>query len=322
MRWSRLRGWFDGWCPRETLFSRTYFVSKYRKTGIIMVLLCVTLLTSIMYSKILSPGSPSPGGGEPLPHPGSNATHIFTGTVLSIEPRWVNESGSRRTYSWAEIEVDWYIRGEGAEVVTVKYPGGPVEESSIIHSYDPGGELWLKVGEKVTVYARLVEPDEGLFTTLYVEHRPEGTHKDSIIATVEIYRLVVHTIYNHCGFTRGREVVIFIDPMARTPNRASWLLYEGEPLSPELLEALESLPAKEVSFAYRWEVIGPMSTGGTVREGGAFITLGVIYVLNDNEVEVLASIYYANLGASGWKCTLTKICGEWRITQVLMTWIA
>lgn len=304
-------------------------VSGYKKTGIIIVLLCVTLLTLIIYSRIPWPGVPSPeADAKLLLKPGSDATHVFTGTVLSIESKWVvNEKGVRVIYSWAEIEVDEYMKGEGSQIVTVKYQGGCIGGIGIIVEVMPGGTLWLEVGEKITVYARLVDPDESLFTTWYVEHQPERTHEDSIITPIEIYRSVVHAIYDRSSFTRGRRVVIFIDPMARIPDQNGYVFpsmrpSKGKPLPPDLIEALEDLPAKRVSFAYAWEVTDPMSTGGRVREGGAFITLGVIEALNDNEAEVVASIHYGNLGASGWRCTLTKVDSEWRITKIVMTWIA
>lgn len=34
MNWNKLKEWFYGWCPRETLFSRLHFVPKDEKIGI------------------------------------------------------------------------------------------------------------------------------------------------------------------------------------------------------------------------------------------------------------------------------------------------
>ncbi len=63
-----------------------------------------------------------------------------------------------------------------------------------------------------------------------------------------------------------------------------------------------------------------MSTGGTVRGGGAFITIETT-VISDYTATVEASIYYRNLGAEGYRYVLGKIDDSWTITEVKMIWI-
>jgi len=150
---------------------------------------------------------------------------------------------------------------------------------------------------------------------------------------LQIYSEVVDAVYNRSSFTRGRAVVVFIDPLAKRPRRfghrhsilrvsPSTLLSEGEPLPTGLMQALGDVPAKQISFARPWEVVKLMFMGATVREGGAFITLGVIKPLNTDNVEVLASIHYGNRGASGSRYNLTKHDNKWSINKRDMTWQA
>lgn len=148
-------------------------------------------------------------------------------------------------------------------------------------------------------------------------------------ARIEIYRAVIHDMYNRSSFTRGRKVPIFISPVYRISTHGdgssgylpSTQPSEDRPLLLGLLEALEDLPAKKVSFARREEVVSPMSTGGTVRGGGAFITIETTTVSN-YVARVEASIHYGNLGAEGYRYVLGKIDDSWTITEVEMTWIA
>jgi len=159
-------------------------ISRHKLLGAFIALLCVTV--TLLEIRGNTATSPEPGY-EPLV-PGSDATHIFTGTVLSIESRWVSEREYREInhlnesrpvnesaieftiYSWAKIEVDQYIKGEGPKVVTVRYAGGIVGDTVIIYEHFPGGVVWLEVGERVKVWGKLVNPDENLFSTWNVEH--------------------------------------------------------------------------------------------------------------------------------------------------------
>ena len=147
---------------------------------------------------------------------------------------------------------------------------------------------------------------------------------------IEIYRAIIHDIYNRSSFTRRRRGAIFIAPIyIRSNHRGDnssgsippMQPSEGEPLLLGLLQALEDLPAKKVSFARREEVIGPMSTGGTVREGGAFITIDTT-MISEDWAEVEASIYYGNMGAEGYRYALAKNNGSWVINEVESTWIS
>jgi len=148
-------------------------------------------------------------------------------------------------------------------------------------------------------------------------------------ARIEIYRAIIHDMYNRSSFTRGRKVPIFISPVYRISTNgdgSSGFLpspqsSEDRPLLLGLIEALEDLPAEEVSFARREEVVGPMSTGGTVRGGGAFITIETTMV-SDYIARVEVSIHYGNLGAEGYRYVLGKIDDSWTITEVKMIWIA
>jgi len=149
------------------------------------------------------------------------------------------------------------------------------------------------------------------------------------VARIEIYQAIIHDMYDRSSFTRGRKVPIFISPVYRiTTNGDGPSGYlpspqpsEDRPLLLGLIESLEDLPAKEVSFARREEVVDPMSTGGTVRGGGAFITIETTMV-SDYTATVTASIYYGNLGAEGYRYVLGKIDDSWTITGVELTWIA
>jgi len=147
---------------------------------------------------------------------------------------------------------------------------------------------------------------------------------------IEIYRVMIHDMYNRSSFTRGRKVAIFINPIYRNSKHhgdgssgsiPSPQPSEGEPLLLDLLQALEELPAKKVSFARRDEVVGPMSMGGRVREGGAFITIETT-MISDDWAEVEASIYYGNLGAEWYRYELANIDGSWVITKAELTQVA
>lgn len=51
-----------------------------------------------------------------------------------------------------------------------------------------------------------------------------------------------------------------------------------------------------------------------VKDGGAIITLGNIYLQGNGSVQVAGSIYIANMAAGGTTYVLEKIDGAWRIT--------
>ena len=64
-------------------------------------------------------------------------------------------------------------------------------------------------------------------------------------------------------------------------------------------------------------------TGGSVKGGGAIITLGNIYLQEDGSVQAAGSIYIANLGAGGTTYILEKIDGVWEITgRTGVSWIS
>jgi len=173
--------------------------SRHKLIGVFIAFLCVTI--TLLEIRGNTATSPEPSYKPMVRVPG--ASHIFTGTVLSIESKWVNEREYREInhlnksrpanesniitiYSWAKIEVDQYIKGDGPQVVTVIYEGGCVGNTSVVSMYGgimfpdgtvyPGGMMYLEIGEKATVYAELVDPEENLFKTSYVEHLKKIVH--------------------------------------------------------------------------------------------------------------------------------------------------
>jgi len=170
--------------------------SRCKLIGVFIAFLCVTMTLVEIWGNTATSPEPS---YKPMVRV-TGASHIFTGTVLSIESRWVNEREHREInnlnesrpanesnmvaiYSWAKIEVEQYIEGDGPQVVTVIYEGGCVGNTSVICMYGgirfpdgtvyPGGMIYLEIGEKVKVYAKLVDPEENLFKTSYVQHQKE-----------------------------------------------------------------------------------------------------------------------------------------------------
>jgi ABC-2 type transport system permease protein len=94
-------------------------------------------------------------------------------------------------------------------------------------------------------------------------------------------------------------------------------------LSPAVQEdvtrALADLPAE-----FRWVEDVPMNEdGGQVADGGAIVTLGNVHPQDDGTVHVSASLYFANLGATGKTYVLQQVDGAWQVVGTTgVEWIS
>jgi len=101
---------------------------------------------------------------------------------------------------------------------------------------------------------------------------------------------------------------------------------EQQPLAAGLLTALARLaPGPKYEFLDFAQAIGPLDDGGTVIEGGLFITLGAVASdSGDNSrVKVRGSWYRKNDEASGMLYTLTQDAGAtdgWKIANTVQEW--
>jgi hypothetical protein len=89
----------------------------------------------------------------------------------------------------------------------------------------------------------------------------------------------------------------------------------GDPLPRALLLSLrQQFPKIHIAYARLNDVIDPANSTRQVQDKGGFITLGTIQQ-STNQVQVQASIYYANVSGRGMMFFLEKQETRWRIRQ-------
>lgn len=134
--------------------------------------------------------------------------------------------------------------------------------------------------------------------------------------TVAIYSVVIHDLV-----PRPAPAYIAIAPTAAQGELLDTPAPD-RPMSPELITALSDL-STTVELAPFVEAIGPLESGGRVRDDGMYLTLGVIEAdpsAGPDGVALYASFYRATDDATGYRYRLYRDGTAWVIKDKTQTW--
>jgi hypothetical protein len=169
-----------------------------------------------------------------------------------------------------------------------------------------------------------------IFLSLLSTFLPACTGSASVLTEDEqaiIYTAVIRQIYlldNTADYRRFPVIYLprYTDDTAGDPRVAepnAGLI--PETVQAEVLAALDGLRADFIWIEGRNEVIDKRIM--VVKDDGAIITVGNIYLQKDGKVLVAASIYFSSEGAGGMTYIIEKIDDTWRITgNTGATWIS
>lgn len=136
-----------------------------------------------------------------------------------------------------------------------------------------------------------------------------------------IYNLVAHdlvTVSMSNTHTLAPPAYIAINPR---PGKGELLDTDAanQNLPDDLVDSMGDLNTN-IAFAPLMEAINSLDSGGAVRDGGIYLTLGQLEQ-NGSNIQLFASIYRARDDANGYRYTLTRAPdGAWTITQRQSIW--
>lgn len=99
----------------------------------------------------------------------SSSSHIFTGIVLSVEPKWTEIDGVETIVSYASVSISESIKGEAGSQITLVYKGGTVGNMTLKVFRNPWGLIECHIGDWIKVFARQDERELDTFRAISVE---------------------------------------------------------------------------------------------------------------------------------------------------------
>jgi len=99
----------------------------------------------------------------------SSSTHIFIGSVLSVESKWGELDGFETILSYASVSVSENVKGEAGSQITLKYLGGTVGNATLRVFYNPWGLIECHTGDRIKAFARQDEREPAMFQAIDVE---------------------------------------------------------------------------------------------------------------------------------------------------------
>ncbi len=144
---------------------------------------------------------------------------------------------------------------------------------------------------------------------------------------IDIYSAVIHQVYtvdNTFGDKKFPIIYLlrYTDDKAGAPSKnESNSILLSESIQEAILTALDGLSADFKWIDDRNEVIDKSIL--VVKDSGAIITVGNIYLQEDDKVQIAGSIYFSSEGAGGRTYIVEKVDDVWRITgDTGVTWIS
>jgi hypothetical protein len=142
---------------------------------------------------------------------------------------------------------------------------------------------------------------------------PSGIDSPQLVA---IYSLVAHDLV-----PRPAPAYVAIAPLAAQGELLD-MPAPDSPIPPELVGALADL-STTVELAPFVEAIGPLESGGRVRNDGMFLTFGLVEPdasAGPNGLGLYASFYRASDDATGYRYRLYREGTQWLIKDKTQTW--
>ncbi|MCS7364584.1 MAG: matrixin family metalloprotease [archaeon GB-1867-035] len=90
---------------------------------------------------------------------------------MSVESHWINTTESHMIYSFAEIDVEKYLKGlfQKNQTITIVYEGGTVNDFTIRVFINPWGEIICYPGQIIKAYCKIDKNFGSILKAIYVE---------------------------------------------------------------------------------------------------------------------------------------------------------